>query len=247
MPNEFDADMEALGLSPVEGVATPTPGEPGATPTPVAGTPIKALGREFKSTDELVKAHEALYKDYTKKSQLAAKADEWTRFEAYLANHPELRSNISKNILDYQKRVNEGQNPASAQAASGIPPQMAQQLNDLQARYDDMALKTEIDELKGRYNLDTPTLDRVLKESEENDGIPLEKAYRIVIADEALARQKASTSAERARLAAEAKKANVGSSSAPNISPSPKDLSKLSDAEVRNRGSSYLEQFGIKD
>src|SRR3990167_1056059 len=196
MGNEFDKDMEAFGLG-TEG-GEPTPVLDGtATPAVVAGTPIKALGREFKDSAELVKAHEALYKDYTKKSQAAAKADEWTRFEAYLGNHPELRSSISKNILDYQKRVNDGQTPAAAQVASGVPPQMAQQLNELQARYDDMALKTEIDEVRSRYNLDAPMLDRVFKESEENDGIPLEKAYRIVVADEAIARSTAVAKTER--------------------------------------------------
>jgi len=247
--DDFNKDLEALGM-PTEELSSSTPPGSSATPTPV-GTPIKAGGREFKDSAELANSYNSLLKEFTKRSQAAARGKELEDFQSYLAKHPQLRDNLSRQIDEYHKQLNAGATNREAQQAAGLSNQQMQQIQaqqqQVQARLDDIELEREMTSLRSKYNLDDAQIQKVLKESYDNEGITLEKAYRIVTADEAMAKQKADSDRLKALSAKGKVDASVGSSTVGNIRPSAKSAAKMSEAELRQNAANRLEQFGITE
>lgn len=247
---DFDADMDAIINGGVQDTSAGSAGSQG-TPDPVQANPqnaanLKAGGREWSNPSDLAKAYDGLYRDYGRKSNELKGLEEWGRFAKYLTQHPELQKELNERVSEYQKRRSGGQNAATAQRDSQIPPELASKIERLEASYANMDLEREMQALRGRYKVDQDTMREVLslaKDYGERKGVDLslEDAYKLL----SFSKQR-EVGANEARASIQAKKeGSVGPSSAANLQATSKGNSWKSDGDWSKSLESQLKQFGI--
>jgi len=240
---DFEAELESvLGKSePLEqGETSRKPSET----LPKSEESIEAGGRKFANRQELAKSYGSLLKEYTRIKQDHAKAKGWMEFDDYLQKNPELQKELKSRVDEYVTRRQKGQQSDTAAEKSGIPDELAQRVDAIEARWEDMQLQKEMDELRSKYKIDDSVMDRVLRESAKYDGIALEAAYKQVMFDQVKLDEQGKAEKRVQDDLAKKREANVGSSSAPNVVPSKKEI--LTEADFHSALDRELEQFGIK-
>lgn len=245
MPDEMNYEADELETSNLG--ATPETEAPAGEATPAGEqTFIEAGGRKFKDQVELAKAYDGLLKDYSRTKGDFAKAKPWMDFGNKLNAHPELRTNLNRQIDEYVKRVQAGQSSTTAQKASGLPDQVADKISSLEARWEDMELQREIAEVKSKFNPDEDAMKEALKLSYDLGGVSLEVALKAVMHDKVAAKAQTSAEATLKQNLARKKAANVGSSSTPTVSPSQKRPEEMSRDESREavRRAFWPEKYG---
>jgi len=240
----FEAELEPT-------VETGEPSSPEATSspspeaTPSAATFIEAGGRKFKDVTELAKSYDGLLKDYTKTKQNFGRAQEWLDFDTYLRQNPDLRASLKGQIDSYVGRRGAGQSQNKAEAATGLPSQVAERIEALESQLEDFTLNREIETLQSKYSLDATALDKVLRTALKYKGLPLDAAYQIEMGQKNLVDAKATAEKEAQARLAQKQNANVGSSSVPNVTPSGKNPSQMNEVEYRSAIMKELEQYGV--
>ena len=227
----FDAGLESFGLG-----GDATPASPETSPdqaTSAAEALLKYGGREFKSQEDLGKAYEGLLKDYSKTKGEFAKAKPWYEFGQNVQKHPELYQELNSRVQEYVKRIQAGQSQTTAQKASGLPDAVVEELSSIKQQLADRAVKEEIADIKSKYNLDQPTLNEVIQFASERPQLPLEDAYWAVV----WKKQAATSRSEAEKTVREELKkkaaSNVGPSRTPQITPSQKSVTDMSEQERR--------------
>lgn len=247
--NDFDADLDAM-LNGTE-VDTTNP-QPQAQPTQPAVEKLKYGGREWDDHKALGKAYEGALKEMTRATQEAKRLKPYGDFDAYLSKHPELRNefNILWNakVQEYQKRLEAGQAPATAQRATGITPEYAERIERIEAHFEDQKLREEIGTLKSKFGLDKGGVDNVLNKaielSEKGVELPLEDVYKIIAFEEKKLEAKKEGEKQALNNLNAKKKANVGGSSLPSANPSAKGISEMSGSEYNKALEDRLNQLG---
>lgn len=251
MPGEdtFDADLNAM----INGTEVQeTNPEPTQTQDQAAVEKLKYGGREWNDHKDLGKAYEALLKDHTKKSQEYARLKPYGDFDAYLNKHPELRNEFNvlwnNKVQEYQRRIDAGQSPATAQKATGISQEYAERIERIEAHFEDQKVQSEISSLKSKFTLDKAGVDKVLNKaielSEKGVDLPLEDVYKIIAFEEKKLEAKKEGEKQALDKLNTKKKANVGGSELPTASPSAKGISEMSHREYNQALESRLDQLG---
>ena len=223
-------------------------GNPGSSQDPNAGQTapqtsvpqtLKAGGREFKTAEELAKSYDNLWRMHGK---LANEAKPWLGFRDQLKQHPELRQKYLDATKQYHDARQAGLTPKGAEQAAGIPPEVAQRLERMEAAYEDGQVEKEMNSLRDKYKLDNAALREVLKIAEANDGIPLELAYKAYAHD-------SGHSAARVQAAKEAKNAADSTKAgglAPGVQAAQKGMNLASDRSWRENAGAALGKFGLE-
>jgi hypothetical protein len=229
---DFDAELNAaMGLDPNEGNA----GLQSKQTQPTESPKLKFGGRDWDSPEKLGKAYEALHKDYTRKSQEFSRLKPYGEFDSYLNKHPELRKVLSEKIAEYNSRISAGQSQATAQKAAGLPPEVMDRVERMEAFFEDQKLEREVDQLKNKFGLDRDDIKIVLHKAselaEKGAVLPLADVFKILSYEERTMEAKKAGEKEAVDRITGRKKADVGSSNAPAVSPSAKSVHEMNESE----------------
>lgn len=202
--------------------------------TPVESSPYKVGNRTWKSQDEFHKSYLSLEKEFSRVQNEHKQYEELRKWHSQVVKHPELYDQLNKASADYFKRIQSGQSKATAERATGIPDQVAQELQQLKAFVEETKIERETqkiaqekaDLLKEHPELTPEDIQEILKNAYERGGSALKDSYWIVMGPRSAA--KSLTEAE--RKVAEANKAkrlgSVGPSSGPRVAPTPGKLTE---------------------
>lgn len=180
--NAFDAELNAImgdtgntGL-PTEPAPAPAAQAP-ANPAP-AEKVFKAGGREWKSGDELAKAHDALVREMGSRNKDWAELKELRQVKENLTKDPEFAAYFRHQIEAYQKMRAAGQPKATAAKSADLPPEVVAKIDRADRLADQIELEREENALVRKYNLKPDDLKAIGDYSMANGGIPLEQAYK---------------------------------------------------------------------
>ncbi len=242
--NTFESDLNAImeGTIP-SSTPNPTPkeeGTPGANST--ANEKVwKAAGRDWKSAEDLAKSHDALWRDYGRKSNELKKLEQWGSFQKALDADPNFRTHLATQIELYQKSRAAGQSQTTAATKSQLDPEMVSKIERMETLADSIELEREESALVRKYKLDDSVLKQVEDYSVAHNGIPLEQSYKMMMFDTNSSKLQAQREADAAR------KKEVSRTNAPaaeHVQPSGKGGPSLkSDAEWRKAAGSELSKF----
>lgn len=243
---EMDAIFNGTDGQPSGQEAPAARPQTGETANPSEAAVLEAGGRKWKSPSDLAKAYSSLQQEYSRKSNGYKEAEPWLNFSRYLAQHPELRKELDGRIKEYNERRQAGQSQATAKSNAGIPDEIAEKLERLEAAHATYEVKDEMNQLRGRYKVDEATMKEVLRLAmsyeKRGQSLSLEDAYKL----HSYGKQREAGADEARANLQKKKEGHVQSSSVPHIQPKSDGMPWKNDGDWGKSLSQTLDKYGIQ-